>query len=55
VQVEIETALDKLRAAKRELAASAKQLEKLLRADEAKLKEYSGGCGGRGLGRAWGC
>lgn len=44
VQVELEAALEKLRAAKREAGMSAKQLEKAVKADEAKLKEYTGGC-----------
>jgi hypothetical protein len=42
VQVELEAALEKLRAARREAGAGAKQLDKLVRADEAKLKEYTG-------------
>ena len=44
VQVELEAALEKLRAAKREASASAKQLEKAVKADEARLQEYTGGC-----------
>ncbi|GBF90732.1 structural maintenance protein of chromosomes [Raphidocelis subcapitata] len=41
VQVELEAALEKLRAARREAGAGAKQLEKAVKGDEAKLKEYT--------------
>ncbi len=55
MQVDLENALEKLRSAKREAAAAAKQLDKAVRADEAKLGEYTGGLAVIDYGALGGC